>query len=176
MANTPDLLEKIDHGLGRIAGVFAIAGGIFLMALVLVTIVAVVARYILNDPIFGIGDISYMTLSLFVALAIFHAARSNAHVSVNVLSMLAGRRLTRFTDVAVRLLAIGITGFASYSLMIKGGCGFKCGAFTANLEITHQPFYYVLSLAMGLYAVHLAVHLLIGLVHFKGEDPNEIRD
>lgn len=167
---------KIDKGLGFLSGLLAFAGSVFLVLLVAVTVVAVFARYFLNDPIFGIEDVSSMVLTVVVAAAIAYGARHGAHVSVNVVGLFAGRGVTRFTDVAARLLGALVAGGAAYALFVKGSCGFKCGAFTPNIEIMHQPFYYALSIAMALYALQLIAHLAIGLVHFGGEDPNEISD
>lgn len=166
----------MDKGLGLLSGLLAFFGSIFLVFLVAVTVVAVFARYFLNDPIFGIEDVSSMVLTVVVAASIAYGARHGAHVSVNVVGLFAGRRVTRLTDILVRVFGAIVVGGAAYALFVKGSCGFRCGAFTPNIEIMHQPFYYALSIAMALYALQLVAHLAIGLVHFGGKDPNEISD
>lgn len=170
------LLTKADRGLGFLSGLLAFVGAVFLTLLVAVTVVAVFARYFLNDPIFGIEDVSSMILTVVVAAAVAYGARHGAHVSVNVLSLFAGRRITRVTDVLTRVFGVLVVGGAAYALFTKGSCGFRCGAFTPNLEIIHQPFYYILAIAMALYALQLVLHLLVGLMHFNSEDPNENSD
>lgn len=167
---------RVDRWLGWAARGMAIIGAAGLVALVGVTVVAVIARYFLRDPIFGIEDVSSLALAVFVAAAIAFGARHNSHIAVNILSALGGRRVTRITDVIVRLLGAGIVGYAAFALFDKGRCGFDCGAFTPNLNYDHTPFYYLLGVAMALYAAILVAHLLIGLVHFSGDDPNETID
>ncbi|MEM5581937.1 MULTISPECIES: TRAP transporter small permease subunit [unclassified Roseibium] len=168
--------SRLEQGAGRIAGLFAAVGGAALFVLALVTIVSVFWRYVLRDPIFGIEDISTMALSVAVAGAVAYGAHKGAHVSVNVIAMIAGRRVTRVTDAAARVLNTGILGLAAYALFKKGSCGIACGAMTSNLGLLHQPFYYGLVAAMAFYALVQVLHLCIGLAHWAGDDPNEIAD
>lgn len=173
---TPQALGWADKQLGRLAGLLAVSGGIAVIALMVLTIVAVFWRYVLNNPIFGIEDVSTVTLTVVVAAAVAYGARHNAHVSVNVITYFCGRNITRYTDLIARILGVAMTGLASYALFIKGSCGLPCGAITNNLGIVQTPFFYALGVAMAFYALLLLLHLLIGLAHWSGQDPNEARD
>lgn len=173
---TPAFLTKIEKGLGVIAGVFAVAGGLALLALTIVTGVSVFYRYVLRSPIFGTEDVSTMVLTVIVAASVAWAAVQKGHVSVNILSIFASRGVTRITDLVARLVSFGVLAFASYALFVKGSCGMPCGAMTSNVGIIHTPFYYTLGLAMGLYAVLVLTHILIGFAHWQGADPNEVAD
>ena len=176
MANTPEFLVKTEKGLRVIAGLFAILGGVALFTLAGITIVSVFFRYILRDPIFGIEDMSTMSMTIVVAASVVWAAANQGHVAVNVLPMAFGRNVSRWTDVAGRLVAFTILSVATYGLAVKGSCGLPCGAITSNLSIPHPPFYFVLSAAMGFAALWVLMQILIGLIHFNGEDPNEVTD
>lgn len=176
MAETPSWLIATERQLGRLAGLFAAVGGLAIFVLMGITVVGVFARYVLHDPIFGIGDLSMMTLTVVVAASVAYGAHNQAHVSVNVITWFAGRTVTRLTDLVARLLGLLIVAYASYGLFTKGSCGLPCGQITNNLSIVHTPFYYVLGLAMASYAALLAVHLLVGIVHWNGDDPNEVAD
>jgi TRAP-type C4-dicarboxylate transport system permease small subunit len=170
-------LDGMDRWVGRLVGLLAFVGAGAIIFLTLVTVVAVFWRYVLNDPIFGIEDLSAMGLSVVVAGSIAYGATRGAHISVNVLGYFAGRRLTRWTDAITRALSVAVVGLAAYALAFKGSCGIKCGAFTANLFIAHQPFYYLLAVAMGSYCLLLFLHLVRGLLSFSAPiDPNEIHD
>ncbi|WP_424968305.1 TRAP transporter small permease [Dinoroseobacter sp. S375] len=176
MSPLPAPLGTVERGLHWIAGLFALAGGLALAVLGAVTGVSVFWRYVLRDPIFGIEDISTMALTVVVAGAVAYGAVHQSHVSVNVIKYAGGRGLTRVTDVAARLGGIAICSFAAYGLVTKGSCGMPCGAMTSNLGIIHTPFYYGLAAAMGFYAALLVLHLIIGLLHWSGTDPNEMLD
>ena len=71
MSDLPAPLGTVERGLHWIAGLFALAGGLALGVLGAVTGVSVFWRYVLNDPIFGIEDVSTMALTVVVAGASF---------------------------------------------------------------------------------------------------------
>ncbi|WP_375550805.1 TRAP transporter small permease [Rhodophyticola porphyridii] len=172
---TPSTLLWVDRQLGRLSGLVAILGALAVLGLMFVTLTAVLWRYALNDPIFGISDISTMTLIIVAGASVCYGARHGAHVSVNVIGMVAGRRLTRFTDALMRLMAFGILALASYALADKA-CGAERACLTNNMSIVHRPFYYFLSATMGLFALNVLLQLIVGLYHLNGDDPNEIAD
>ncbi len=157
------------------AELFAFAGSLAVFALVVVTIIAVLWRYGFNNPIFGIEDVSVVVLAVVAAASVCYGSRHNAHVSVNVMTYFFGRAVTRYTDAIMRSLTLGILVLATYALFTKA-CGIEKACITNNLNISHRPFYYILGVAIALYGAHVLVQLLIGLVHFSGDDPNAIED
>lgn len=168
------LAERSLSWIDRVSGVLAVIGGATVVFLVALTVYAVFFRYILNDPIFGIDDISQLSLSVVVAGSIAYGGRAGAHVHVDILSMVGGRRITRYTDPVVRGVGAVIVGLMAYGLVKKGLCGIPCGYFTPNLAIPHLPFQILLAAAMATYAVVLVLELVVGLIHFRAaEDPNE---
>jgi TRAP-type C4-dicarboxylate transport system permease small subunit len=172
--NTPNHSGRAVDVIDRAARWLAVLGGIAVIALVAITAVAVFFRYVVNDPIFGINDLSRMVLLVIVAGAVPYGGRAGAHVSVDVLGMFGGRAVTRWTDVVVRLLGIVIACFATYGLVKQGLCGVRCGHFTPNLAIPFLPFYMLLALSVGGYALVLLVELIAGLDNFgASEDPSE---
>ena len=162
--------------LDRCSAVLAVVGAVAIVLLVALTVVAVVFRYLLDDPIFGIDDLSQVGLSLAVAGSIAYGGRVGAHVHVDVLHMVGGRKVTRYTDILARAIGAFIVGLTAYALVEQGLCGTRCGHFTPNLVIPHLPFYLVLAAAMAIYAAVLALELVIGVIHLRADrDPNEHR-
>lgn len=161
-----------DKFIGLAAGGFAVVGGVGIVVLMLITLVGVFWRYALNNPIFGIGDLSVMTLTIVAASAVAFGATKQAHVSVNIITIFFGRNVTRFTDAAMRLAAILITGLAAYALFTKA-CGFEKACITENLSLEHRNFYWFLGIGMAFYMLVFITQLVIGLRHFNGVDPNE---
>ena len=131
-------------------------------------------RYILNDPLFGITDISRMSLAVIVMGALAYGGRRGGFVHVDILAAVGGRRVTCYTDIVVRVASIAILALTTYSLREEARCGFECGEFTDNLGIVHTPFYWMLTVAMATYVLMLACELAIGLMHFHApRDPFE---
>ena len=167
-----DTLAWLDKQLGRLVGLFAFVGSVGIFLLMATIVVAVVSRYGLNDPVFGIEDFSVLVLAVVAAAATIFGARNNAHISIDLISKLFGRKVTRITDMIMRILALAMLALAAYALATKA-CGFEKACITGNLSIEHRPFYYVLSLAMGLYGLHIFLQLINGLVHWNSDDPND---
>jgi TRAP-type C4-dicarboxylate transport system permease small subunit len=170
-----DALDWADKQLDRLAGLFVVLGSFAIVTLMGITAVSVVWRYLLRDPIFGIEDLSIIALTIVAAASVAYGARNNAHVSVDVISYFFGRRVKRFTDLFMRICVVFIAGLATYALFTKA-CGMEKACITNNFSIVHRPFYYVLGVAMGFYALVILVQMLKGVAHFRGEDPNEITD
>ncbi len=168
-------LDWCDRQLGRLAGLLALLGALGVAALMGITVVAVIWRYLLNDPIFGIEDLSILTLTFVAAGAVAYGGRQGAHFSVNIIQYFFGRSVTRVTDAIMRALSAGIAGLAAYALVQKS-CGLERGCLTENLSIEHTYFYYVLAVALALVSLNFMVHLLVGLIHWNGDDPNEVGD
>ncbi|GAB5507023.1 MAG: hypothetical protein Rhirs2KO_21860 [Rhizobiaceae bacterium] len=176
MIETPLLLRRLERILDALAVASAVAGSLALAVLAAVTVIGVFWRYVLRDPIFGIEDVATMALTVTVAGAIAWGSRRGAHVSVNVIGWAGGRGLTRITDIAARLVSFVILALATYALFQKGACGIACGAMTSNLGILHKPFFYARGVGLGIYAAVTLMHLMIGLAHWAGEDPNEVAE
>ena len=174
MTEHQDIGARLLGWADRLANLLAVIGGFAVIALVIVTVVAVVWRYVLNDPIFGIDDVSTMMLIVAVAGAMAYGGRTGAHVKVDIISNVVGRKVTRFTDIIVRVGGFVIIALTTYALVESAMCGYACGNFTPNLTISHFPFYILLAIAMGVYAIILILELISGLAHFSdARDPNE---
>ena len=132
------ILTWMDTQLGRLTGLFAVVGSIGIAALMVITLVAVLWRYGFNNPIFGIGDLSVLTLSIVAAASVIFGARNNSHVSIDVISRFFGKRVTRWTDAIMRILAVAILAAATYALVTKA-CGFEKACITGNLSVQHRP-------------------------------------
>ncbi len=158
--------------LDRAAALLAALGAATVVFLTAMIVIQVFARYVLGAPIFGAEDIVRMALAVVVAGSIAYGARQGAHVHVDVLEQIAGRRLTRFTDIAVKAGGAAIVAVTSYALWQEGICGFRCGEFTDNLNIVHTPFYNLLALGMAVYALILVFELILHLTTFASADPS----
>jgi len=166
---------RLETLIGRLTSLLALLGSIGVAALLVATVIAVVWRYWLKDPIFGIGDLSVLLLSVVAAGAVAYGTGTGAHVSVNVIKRVAGRGVTRWTDALMRVLAASICALAAYAL-IDRACGIEKACITENLSVEHEPFYVILGVAMGIMALTYALQFILGLVHWSGVDPNEIVD
>lgn len=164
------LLRWMNRLIVALAGLGATAT----VALVGVTFVGVTWRYGLGQPIYGIDDIAKMALVVIVACSLAYGAQRGAHVYVDVLDRLWGRRATRIADVLARIIGNATVSFTAWALAAKGSCGSLCGNTTSDLSIPHMPFYMLLAGGFGLYGLVLLHELVAGLVAWAEPcDPNE---
>ncbi|MDE2943329.1 MAG: TRAP transporter small permease [Gemmatimonadota bacterium] len=168
-----DGFARAEAFCGRVAAAFAVAGGVALAVLLGITMAEVFWRYVLNDSLLWIEDVSTMSLAVVVAAAVAYGAREGSHVCVNLLARFAGRRVTRVTDAVARLLGVCATAIAAYALFAHGSCGLPCGAVTGSVSIPHLPFYYALGASLAAYGLLLLSQLLLGFAVWDAEDPNE---
>jgi len=171
--NFRDHFERAELHCRRLGTAFVAVGGIALAVLLGVTVAEVFWRYVMNDPLLWIEDISTMSLTVVVAGAIAYGAGEGSHVCVNLIVRFAGRSVTRITDAVARLLGVGVTATAAYALFAHGSCGLACGAVTGSVSIPHRPFYYALGASLTTYGLLLLTQLLLGLAAWNAEDPNE---
>ena len=160
----------LDRAIDLLGGV----GSVATVLLVGVTFVTVIWRYVLGQPIYGIDDVAKMALVVTVACSMAYGARRHAHVQVDILEKLGGRKVTRFTDVVARLIGIATLAFTAKAVAVKGSCGMLCGNTSADLGIPHMPFYMLLALGFALYALVLVLELVAGLAAWsEPRDPHE---
>ena len=154
--------------LDRAAGVLAALGAVTVVVLAGLIVVQVFWRYVLAAPIFGLEDVVRMALAVVVAASIAYGARHGAHVHVDVLQAIGGDKVTRYTDVLVKLGGAAIVALTAFALWEEGRCGFRCGDFTDNLSIIHTPFYNALALGMALYALILLIEFIVTVLRVLG--------
>lgn len=172
MADLPR--SGLRHRTLDLAGdILLVIGAIGILVMLGLTTVGVFWRYVLNNPIFGLQDVTSMTSAVVVACAVAFAAVANAHITVNIMPKHFGRPTRRVTDLIARGSGTAILAIAAYALIKKGSCGMACGQITGNLSIAHGPFYMILAAALAFFSLILAIQLIAGLRHWRSEDPNE---
>lgn len=165
-------LNKADRLLTVAAGCLAWIGALAIVALMTITVVAVFFRYVMNDPIFGIEDLSIIALTVVAGGSVAYGGRHGAHVSVDIISNWFGPGVRRITDAIMRLLALGILALATWSLFAKA-CGAEKACITGNFSIEHRPFYYFLGICLGVYTLQVLFQLIAGLMSDPTDSASE---
>jgi TRAP-type transport system small permease protein len=136
------------------------AGGIALIGLAVVIVTAVIFRYVFNSPIFGTDDFNQIFLMATVAFSVAYSGRKGGQVIVEILSLVTGPRFTRWTDIFVKLLGTLMMCILIWVLIESGINAAEYGETTRSLEITLQPFFWILAFGMALYAIVLLFELI----------------
>ncbi|MEE2746596.1 MAG: TRAP transporter small permease subunit [Pseudomonadota bacterium] len=136
------------------------AGGAALIGLSLITVIAVIFRYVFNSPIFGADDFNQMFLMATVAFGVAYSGRKGGQVVVEILTVVSGPRFTRWTDIFVKLLGFIMMTVLVWVLIESGINAEEYGETTRSLEITLQPFFWLLAFGMALYGIVLLLEMV----------------
>ena len=136
------------------------AGGTALIGLSLIIVTAVIFRYVFNSPIFGADDFNQMFLMATVAFSVAYSGRKGGQVVVEILTIVSGPSFIRRTDICVKFLGTVMIGFLVWVLIESGVNAAEYGETTRSLEITLQPFFWLLAFGMALYGIVLLLEMI----------------
>ena len=165
MVNADKLIPWLDVMDKWIVRFTIITGGIGLTFMVLLTFWnVIVMRKALNAPILGAEDLLILNLVLIVAIAIPFGGRVGAHIEIEILESRMSPGFARWSHFALRLVGMLLVGLLAWRLYESGISASKFGEATQQLLISYEPFYYILSALVGVYALILltdAIQLVI---------------
>jgi len=144
-----------DRWLERGTRILGWLGGALLLWLMLLTVVAVVMRYVFNAPILGAQDISELTLVAVVFLGLPYCGWTEGHVAVDVISAVVSERRLRIPDAVTRLLGGSLFLFLSWESIEQGLDAREYGAASNLVEIPHHPFFFLIGVCSFLYSMVL---------------------
>ncbi len=142
----------------------AFAGGAALLWLMLLTVVAVVMRYVFNAPILGAQDISELSLAVVVFLGIPYCGWTGGHVAVDLISAVVAESRLRYTDTLMRLLGAVLFAVVAWQALRQGLDALEYGEASNLVEIAHHPFMFLMSFGWLLFALVLLLQAAAGLL------------
>lgn len=118
-----------------------------------------IMRKALNSPIIGAEDLLILSLVVIVALSIPLGARTGAHIEIEVLESRMSALFAKWSLVAVKSMGAVLLAIMSWRLVHAGESAAKFGETTQQLLISFGPFYYLLAVSIGIYAVVLVLDI-----------------
>ncbi len=118
-----------------------------------------IMRKALNSPIIGAEDLLILSLVLIVALSIPFGARTGAHIEIEVLESRMTAGFAKWSKILVKALGAVLLVIMAWGLWHAGGSAAKFGETTQQLLISYEPFYYLLSISMAVYAMVLLLDI-----------------
>ena len=119
-----------------------------------------IMRKALNSPIAGAEDILILSLVVIVALSIPLGARTGAHIEIEVLEPRMSPRFGKWSMVSVKFLGLALLMTMTWRLWHAGVSAERFGETTQQLLISFEPFYYMLAMSVGIYAVVLVLDIM----------------
>ena len=134
-------------------------GGLFLLALTLITVIDVTLRSAFNSPIFGGQDIAQLFLITVVCCSIAYSGRAGGQVAVELLEGCSNTTIIRYMDIVIKLISAIMLGVLSWHLVISGIDAHQFGEATLTLLISFGPFFVLLAIGILLYLVVLLAEI-----------------
>ena len=166
----PFNVERTSKAVGDGVRVLAIVGGVILLCLMVLTVVAVTLRKF-NNPILGTQDLSESGLIMVVFFAMAYSGWTGGHIAVDLIGAVVKGRALEMMDAVVRFVCgLFFVVVASQSLS-QGLDALEFGDGFNLLDIPHFPFYFVIAFGSLIYALVLLLLSLrsaLGLPEIKG--------
>lgn len=147
----PRAIQLLDTSLTWIALVLGGATLVFMTAFSVWNVL--IMRKLMNNPIVGAEDLLVLALVVIVALSVPLGARTGAHIEIEVLESSMSAGFAKWSMIIVKILGFAVLALMSWRLWHAGESAAKFGETTQQLLISYGPFYYLLAVSIGLYAV-----------------------
>ncbi len=141
---------------GRIDATLGVAASAILFALMLLTFVDVVGRYLFNRPLRGGFEITELLLLVLIFAGLPLVSRADEHVTMDFIDRLLGPRAQQLFVRAVHGLCAAIMFLLTWLMWLKADRIWAYRDATDVLRIPYGPFVYFMAVMIALTGV---IHL-----------------
>tara|TARA_Y100001970_G_scaffold249015_1_gene319135 strand:- start:1081 stop:1560 length:480 start_codon:yes stop_codon:yes gene_type:complete len=134
--------------INKIFDYAAIASGLILFFLAILTFCDVFGRRFLNSPVAGTIEIVEFGIALVAFLAMPRAFFLNAHVSADFIKNISNTKLQTFITIFRFILMLVIMSFVAYGTTKEAFAFLNNNRVTIDLELSFYPFYFASAIAM----------------------------
>lgn len=153
------ILLVVDRSLGRLESLFNDIGGLFIFALMWLTMAEVLGRRLLNSPVPGAIDYIETGMVVFAFMGVAHCQRQGGHVRMDLLvASLKGRLLWAVEALAI-LIAVIYVGIIVWASAQDVWRSYDLGDETLDAHIPVWPSKLVVPVALALLELRLLVNL-----------------
>ena len=153
----PGLIGLLDRILTFVS---LVLGGLTLAFMTVFSVWNVlIMRKALNNPIVGAEDLLILSLVVIVALSVPLGARTGAHIEIEVMESRMSAGFAKWSMIVVKAMGAVLLGIMSWRLWHASETAAKFGETTQQLLISFGPFYVLLALSMGIYAIVLVLDI-----------------
>ena len=148
---TPDQRRK-----RRADALLGVAASAILLAMMLLTVVDVVARYVFNRPVRGAFEVTELMLLVLIFAGLPLVSFSDEHAVMDFIDRVLGARLQRLLERAVQAVNAAFMFLLAWLTWLKADRIWAYRDATDVLRIVYGPFVYFMAVTLGLAGV---IHL-----------------
>ena len=155
----------VGHVVRLAEGLLGIIVAVLLMAMMLITTVDVVGRYIVKQPLPGAYELIELMLAVNIFMALPLVCLKDEHITVTVLLEGLSRRVRQVHAGVVSLLSAGVLAVVAWRLYAHAAQLASYGDVTMFLRLPRGPIGYTMALLTALGA---AATVILAIDYLKG--------
>jgi TRAP-type transport system small permease protein len=144
-------------------GLLGVAAAILLFAIMMVTVIDVIGRYLLSQPLPGAFELTEILLAMAVFIGLPLICLREEHISVTLLTDRLSPQVREIHAAIVSLIGSGVLGVVASQLFTHGRQLASYGDVTVFLRVPKGPLGYVMAACAALAALAL---VLVAIDHF----------
>jgi len=164
---TKPLMEIMNKVNGLLNGLLTFIGGIFLVAMIILTCVNILFR-IVWVPVPGTYELMGLFGAIVTAFALGQTQARKGHVAVDILINTFSAKTRKVLKLAGDLICMAFFVIVTWQLVVKGNILWKTGELTETLKIIYHPYIY--AVAFGCAVLTLVCFGDLLRVLFPGKD------
>ena len=145
--------------MSTISRIPAIAAGIILGAMMLLTVADVVLRWIFKAPIIGATEITESMMAGIAFFALAWCAAEKSHLKVDLVVDRFPARAQGVIDTVTTLAGLGMVVLFAWRSIIEGRAVQELNLISSLIKIPAYPFYYVIAAGCAMLGLVMVVHL-----------------
>jgi TRAP-type C4-dicarboxylate transport system permease small subunit len=134
----------------RVEGVLGVAAATILLAMMLLTFVDVVLRYLFNRPMAGAFEMTELLLLVLIFAGLPLVTYADEHALMDFIDRPLGPRGTRWLERAVQVLCTAVMFLLAWLVWLKADRIWAYRDATDVLRILYGPFVYFMAITIGL--------------------------
>ena len=150
MSGSPHAWER------RAEAVLGVAASAILFAMMLLTFVDVVARYVFNRPVRGAFEVTELMLVVLIFAGLPLVSFADEHVTMDFIDRLLGGAGRAWLQRAMHVVTTAVMGLLAWLVWLKADRIWGYRDATDVLRIVYGPFVYFMAVMIG----------LTGVIHF----------
>ena len=129
---------------GRLDTVLGYVGAVVLFAMMMLTFVDVIMRYLFNAPMRGAFEVTELMMVVLIYAGLPVVSRHDMHVTTDLVDRFLTPVVKRAVAVVIHLICAVTLFGATWIIWIKAGKTLQFGDTTAALQIKLAPFVYLM--------------------------------
>ena len=134
----------------RVEATLGVAASAILFAMMLLTFVDVVARYVFSRPVRGAFEVTELMLVVLIFAGLPLVSYADAHVTMDFIDRLVGPRARARLERGVHVVTTAIMAVLAWLVWLKADRIWGYRDATDVLRIVYGPFVYFMAVMIGL--------------------------